>query len=269
MFKVNGVNNVLVSGGTAYGDRYTHDYSVPSDPSKKTHEWNHCFQVYGSEKITIRDFCGIGFAGDGLSMASKDVSDSSAEEPVDDVLLDNVAFIDCRRQGISIGKATNVVVQYSTCAKTNGTSPECGIDIEPESGGTTRNIHIYRCSLMDNAKNGVEILRRSGVTTPLQEVYVVECNLSENVMGAQTTSVEGVAFYSNIVRHNSATGIRINAGTTGLNITGCTFGQNYDQGGNGSSRTPFNRTGWDKSLEKDILPYNDMAQNFFGVNYYQ
>ena len=230
MFRINGVKEVLFSGGMAFGDRYEHKYVTDGlTTGQRTHEWGHCFTIYGSSKITIRDTMMANFTGDGCSMASSNQTADPGEEQVVDVLLENVISINNRRQGLSIGKASDVVVQYCTFGKTNGTSPECGIDVEPENGGTTRNIHVYRCSLIGNSKNGIEILRRAGVTTPVEEVYVVECDLSDNVIGGQASGAEGVAFFRNHVRRNSATGIRVNETAKDVNIDGNVFGFNYER----------------------------------------
>jgi len=267
LVRINGVTEVLVTGGRAFGDRYTHTYRTAGlSPAMQTHEWGHCFQVYGSNRITVRDFMASGFTGDGLSMASKNVSGGSAEEQVFDVHIDNVLFADNRRQGCSVGKACDVVISNSTFAFTNGTNPQCGIDIEPENNGEARRVHVFRCNLASNNANGILALRRSNVNSPVGEVYVVECNIVDNTNGAYISNVEGFAFYRNIVTKQSQTGLRLSPGTTGVVVQGNTFGFNYNRGGTGADRSDVTRTGVDKSVERDVLVRNDPAENSFPLN---
>ncbi len=65
-------------------------------------------------------------------------------------------FDNNRRNGLTISKVTNLLFQSGVIANTNGTSPSCGIDIEPGDGkGELQNIVIDGLTTFNNKSFGI------------------------------------------------------------------------------------------------------------------
>lgn len=269
VFALLGVNNVKVSGGTVYGDRYLHNYTtVGLSTKEQTHEWGHAMQLYGCSQVTIEDMVLRDLTGDGISMASKDVTGDSAEEQCFDIHIRGVISTNNRRQGISVGKASDVVIEGCELSYTNGTLPMCGIDIEPENRGRTDGVWIHRCLIVHNEKNAITVLKRSDVDTPLSNVNISENFMRHNMNGVYSVSVDGLNIFDNDITHNEASGINIGPGSKDVFIEGNVLGFNYNRGTAGTDRTDKEITGWNTTIQRDILPRNTTSENFIGSNRY-
>jgi parallel beta-helix repeat protein len=60
-----------------------------------------------------------------------------------------------RRQGLSVVGADGIVVKGCTFANTEGTAPECGIDVEPNPGETVTHLLITGCTVTGNRGGGI------------------------------------------------------------------------------------------------------------------
>jgi uncharacterized phage protein (TIGR02218 family) len=218
---ISGKSNVDISGGTIQGYRPLWSPIVGT-----TSEWGHCISCGNSTAVTIRDITLKDAVGDGMSIGGG----------CDDVILDNVLTDNNRRQGLSIVAGTNITVTDSTFRNTHGTSPECGIDIEPESGDVCQHITIQNCKFETNAKYGINILKRSGVTATLDDITVTGCTIGGSVSagnlsnGIVANTASNVTFSNNTISYNSATGLRCSS-VTNLTISGNTFAHNYTRNG--------------------------------------
>ncbi|HKN79616.1 MAG TPA: glycosyl hydrolase family 28-related protein, partial [Lysobacter sp.] len=129
---INDKTDVEIAGGQLVGDRDTHVYSGTS-----THEWGHGIQCLGGKRVTIRDMRISKCTGDGVCIGGA----------ASDVVVANIVSTQNRRQGLSITNCTNIKVYDSEFSFTQGTAPECGIDIEPDAGYTCSNILIQNCRM--------------------------------------------------------------------------------------------------------------------------
>ncbi len=263
ILKVNNVTQVLVTLGTLVGDREHHIFTLQKTASENTHEWGHGIQCYGASAITFRGGVIKDCCGDGASLSELDV-----HNPSNDIYFDNVISTNNRRQGISVGKSTNVIIRGGELAYTNGTAPECGIDIEPENGGSAENIYLDGVHMHHNTANGFLALQRKNVDSPVKNIFVHNCISEYNgACGIYAASVQGIDVHNNKLWHNGQTGFNVSAGCTGVHISENTFGYNYNRGGPGKARTPFAMFGVNKTVDMDILTYNT-DPNAIGRNYY-
>jgi parallel beta-helix repeat protein len=224
--------NVEIAGGRLIGDRDTHHYV-----SGSTSEWNHGVQIIGSTHVTVRDLYVAKCAGDGICIGGG----------ANDVVISNVVSTNNRRQGLSITRSYNVKVYDSEFSYTNGTSPQCGIDIEPDGTSTAHDIWIENCRLNNNAMYGINVWRRVSNTT------LKNCTIEHNgSCGAATTGCSAIHFIGNTVRYNRATGIFLREGSANCTVSGGLSYGNYTRFGI-KVRTPFNLTGWNSKVERDIL----------------
>lgn len=248
---------VEVSGGTIIGDR---DSFVPQ--SGTTSEHGHGIAVYGSDGVTIRDITLTKCVGDGISVGGHSGVGST------DVVIDNVTSSHNRRQGLSLVEVDGCLVTDSTFSDISGTSPECGIDIEPEAGQVCTNITIQNCHLTRNKKYGLNILQRAGAGT-IDGVTVIECLVDyQESNGAVTSGGTNVEFDSCTITLNSATGLKC-ANTSNLSVHDNTFKDNYTRNGIDATETAGPIVGIDSpTTDPDLLITSSASGESIGSNTY-
>jgi hypothetical protein len=225
-------SNVEIAGGRLMGDRATHHYV-----SGSTSEWNHGIQIIGCTHVTIRDLYVANCAGDGICLGGG----------ASDVRIANVVSTGNRRQGLSITRSHDIKVYDSEFSYTHGTSPQCGIDIEPDGTSTAYGIWIENCRLNNNAMYGINVWKR------VSNVTLNKCVIERNgSCGAATIYCSAVHFTGNTVRYNSATGIFLREGSSNCTVSGGLSYGNYTRLGI-KTRSPFTLTGWASKVERDIL----------------
>jgi hypothetical protein len=141
------VNNtdVIIDGGKLVGDRDTH--------LGTTGEHGMGIAVYSGSHVNIIRTVIRNCWGDGIAVGS--LSLYGAHDPSRVILIKHVISDNNRRQALTIGHANGVTVDSSTFTNTNGTAPQDGIDIEPDSD-TAQNITIKHCEIAYNHGQGVE-----------------------------------------------------------------------------------------------------------------
>ena len=241
-------SDVEIAGGQLVGDRDTHVYSTSG-----THEWGHGIQILGGKRVTVRDLRVAKCTGDGVCIGG-----SSA-----DVVIANIIATQNRRQGLSITNCTNIKVYDSEFSYTQGTSPECGIDIEPDEGYSCSNVWIENCRLNNNKKYGINIWKR------VSNVTITKCVLETNgSLGMGTYYCTGLNVIGNTFRYNSATGVVYNTSTANVSHSGNLSYGNYTRLG-AKTRTPFTLTGWSTKVERDILIRSSTGTVSIKTNNYQ
>lgn len=245
---VNGKSNVEIAGGQLIGERDTHRYT-----SGTTDEWNHGIQIVRSQHVTVRDLRVAKCTGDGVCIGGG----------ASDIVIDNIVSTGNRRQGLSITQCHNIKVYDSEFSYSKGTSPECGIDIEPDPGSTCSDIHIENCRLNNNAKYGLNIW--ANVSSVAVVKNVMEHNGS---LGMSTHGCSGISVTGNTVRYNSATGIVFNSGSRNVTHSGNLSYGNYTRLGS-QTRSPFTLTGWSSKVERDILNRSGGSSIYIKTNSYK
>jgi len=229
---INGKTDVEIAGGQLLGERDTHVYTTSS-----TDEWGHGIQILGGRRVTVRDLRVSHCTGDGVCIGGGS----------SDVVIANIVSTQNRRQGLSITNCSNIRVHESEFSHTQGTAPECGIDIEPDDGYSCSNVWIEGCRMNNNAKYGVNIWKRVSAVT------IARCMLEANgSLGMGTNGCSDLTVTHNTFRYNSATGVVYNDGTSNVaHDANLSYG-NYARLGS-VARTPFTLTGWTSKVERDIL----------------
>ena len=152
-------NCILTGPGIISGDRATHGGPVD--------EQGHGVYVnVGTHDITISNITSQNCYGDGFYIYS-DVNPSH-------ITITNVTANNNRRQGISIigcqggftgSVANGCTVTGSTFQNTNGTGPECGLDIEPNGGEIVDGVLFQNNTLQGNYGGGITVTGATGSTT--------------------------------------------------------------------------------------------------------
>jgi polygalacturonase len=209
------VSDVEISGGRIIGDRDNHLGTQG--------EWGHAIMVRGAKRVTVRDTHLSRCWGDGISIGGAMVT-GAPTIACDDVVISNVVSTGNRRQGLSIGRSTNVRVYDSEFSDTSGITPSCGIDIEPDAAdlGTTTTVHIENCLIRNNQGNGIQVYKRvTGVT-------IRDCNIRHNGgYGILTIETSEGYIALNRIEHNYLVGLMIRAKTKDYQVSANIFRNNH------------------------------------------
>lgn len=128
------VDNIILSGGIISGDKDTH--------TGDSGEWGHCISIKnGSSNIIIKDMILTQAWGDGVYL-----NDASYVD------LENLIINDNSRNGISVIKGNNIIVDGCEISHTDRTDPQSGIDLEPNinEGDVINNVFIKNCFIHNN-----------------------------------------------------------------------------------------------------------------------
>jgi len=108
----------------------------------------HGIQIIGScTNITIDGPTIEKCYGDGIYIGTSGLSNG--------ITVKNVISDGNRRQGLSITRGINILIQDCTFKNTSGTKPTSGIDIEPNNGSVIDLVTINRCTVTDNDGCGI------------------------------------------------------------------------------------------------------------------
>lgn len=202
---VHRVSDVEISGGEIEGDRDRH--------TGTTGQWGHGIMVRGASRVTIRDILIRKCWGDGISIAATPDQIASV-----DVAISNIACIDNRRQGMSIGQARGVKVYDSEFSYTSGIAPGCGIDIEADFDNPgASDTHIENCVFRYNQGNGIQVYKRCVNTT------IIRCKIeNNNGYGVLAMGAKNALIRLNHITSNGLIGVGMRASSSGCNVS-----QNY------------------------------------------
>jgi parallel beta-helix repeat protein len=198
------LHDVEIAGGHIIGERDTHIGT--------TGEWGHGILIRGSVRVTIRDIETSKNWGDGICLGA------FKQRPIqfdDDIVIYNVVARENRRQGLSIGNAINVKVYNTEFSYTNGTSPQFGIDIEPdnfkEGYHYAKNIEIVNCKIHHNQGGGIQAFHQTSI------ILMKQNEITYNGFGILTDDSFDSAISQNTIAHNRHKGLAL--ATTTNNYT--------------------------------------------------
>ena len=218
------VHDVEIAGGQIVGERDQH--------TGTTGESGHGIRIRGSSAVTIRDILISQCWGDGITAGPKPVY----KQPFiysRDVVVANVVCTGNRRNGLSIGNVIGMKVYDSEFSNTHGTSPQCGIDVEPSQttaiAGYEYNdlIWIQNCVMRANASYGINVWKQS------RRLTVTKCIIDGNKTCGMVTRglVGGSSIVGNTISNNMSTGLFIQTGTVDVDISANTSFNNYLKNG--------------------------------------
>jgi poly(3-hydroxybutyrate) depolymerase len=113
-------------------------------------EWRMGVQIRGCDSVRVFGLTVQDAGGDGFYIADTYLQNYSSN-----VLLEGVIADGSWRNGLSVISAIGLIVRNSTFSNTNGTNPQFGIDLEPDTDGhRLQGIVFENVSLLDNARGG-------------------------------------------------------------------------------------------------------------------
>ena len=170
-------------------------------------EWRHALSIRKCKNVSVKDLIVEDSGGDGIYIAGKEAGTYSS-----DIFLENIICRNNKRQGMSIISAQNVKVRNCVFEKTNGTLPEAGVDIEPNTKkDRIVNILFEECSFVHNNHSGI-MLALGSLEKESQPVSITfeSCYLSRNHVASNSyvpteifigankeNPVQGTVFFKN------------------------------------------------------------------------
>lgn len=252
------VHDVEISGGQIVGERDKHLGTEG--------EGGHGIRIRGSQRVTIRDIRISKGWGDGITVGPKP-NYKARFTYSKDVVVANVVCTQNRRNGLSIGNVIGMKVYDSEFSYTNGTAPQCGIDVEPDrdidESGYNDQVWIENCVMRGNNKFGMNVWRRA------RNLTVTKCQIIENTtLGVMTTGLTGGTFTGNYFGSNMSVGLAIKTGSTNVKVNGNTFFNNYKRQGY-IDRADFTQTGVNSKVQKDLQVGDGTSNITIGSNTYK
>lgn len=116
-------------------------------------EYRHGVFIIGATDVVIDGLQSSGNSGDGFYIGS-----NHQGKPALDVTLENCSALHNRRNGLSITAGVNISVLNCSFSYTRGTSPQFGVDIEPDTHiEPLTNIKLINVRTVANASGGISI----------------------------------------------------------------------------------------------------------------
>lgn len=203
------VDNVTISGGKLWGDRYTHDYTTIGG----THEWGHLIRfkaVHNGvvDNVEMHEATGDGFEVYGSSDRNADGTLKPNRRESFNITVKNCLINDNRRNNITIADGTNMFFEYNTIisagskndspsVKSNTTAPGVALMIESREGHhpdgnaidlweKVENIHIRNNIFEDNR---ADLVLLSG-----EKIYIYENTFKSKRNVSVSAAVNGKVY---------------------------------------------------------------------------
>lgn len=202
------VSNVEIVGGSIVGDRVKH--------TGTTGEWGFGINITASTDVTVRGTKISNCWGDGIWIGAMGTVPNIVVSS--NITINGVVSTNNRRQGLSIGPAHDVYIVNSTFSNSNGTLPQAGIDIEPQTQGTTANIRLENNILSGSKGNGLEV--HSHVSGLVVKGNTIKGNYG---FGVDTGSPNVVDVDGNLITQNGLAGVAITGTSHDVNVTNNTL----------------------------------------------
>ncbi|MEZ0600937.1 right-handed parallel beta-helix repeat-containing protein [Paraburkholderia sp. IW21] len=138
--------------------------------SARTGEWGMGISINGATNLTLSSPTTINCWGDGIYL---DNSCSGSNAYSKNITIDNHHADGCRRQGMSIGSVSGLVMNNPLWENIGGTAPGCGLDIEPSDSATVlENIKIISPTTRNCAGPGIQVELGSFAGTQAKKVSI-------------------------------------------------------------------------------------------------
>jgi len=224
ILRISNASDVVIVGGVLQGERYAH--------LGRTGEWGMGVYVEKSHGVVIKNLISKDNWGDGFYVAGAS----------SDVRFCSVVADGNRRQGLSIVSAENILVKNSIFINTKGTSPEAGIDIEPNEAQSVSRVNIINSKILRNNGSGVAAYASSQKRKSLiSNIRIEDSEIAGNLRaGIMMVDVSGFHILKNVIEKNNANAIFLDKSTRSGVVKGNRLGKNgiglnagiVDQGAN-------------------------------------
>lgn len=198
LFTIDNVTNITLYGYGVSWLMQKSDYSNASLYNKSEHR--HGLAIYDSSFITIYNVAIAQTGGDGVYISGVDAPNYASSH----ITLSHVTCADNYRQGLSVISVDDLVVDSCSFRVTNGTSPQAGVDLEPNSAKQSLSrVRFVGCTAKGNTGNGFQFwLGKFDSTTKPVDVYFSECHVdggqsSAYAVGGVKSGLRGQIVFNN------------------------------------------------------------------------
>ena len=225
-------SNIALVGGTIIGDRVARNLPTYINGSGSDFEVGNGVAIGTGSGMILLGVTSKNNCNDGFYIYNN----------VSNVLISDCVSDNNRRQGCSLVYCNGVVIQYSTFSNTNGNDPACGLDFEPNSGSTVKNVQVIGCNIFGNAGGGIAGggSTKNGPTGNgtafCTDCVVTGCTITGNggsnyqLGGIAWDESERISFTNNTISKNKGDGIWIDYYSMNFKITGNTITSNQGDG---------------------------------------
>lgn len=162
MMRVHNAKDVTILNGNLIGDRYIH--------RGKEGEWGMGISIRGSNNIVVKNTKVSNCWGDGIYIGRLEKLSSNIH--IKSCFIDNN-----RRNGLSVISAKKLKVTNCVFSNTNGTDPQCGVDIEPNnSEDILRDISFENNFTFNNYHSGFLIYLDQSPSSEKSEKVTININ---------------------------------------------------------------------------------------------
>lgn len=189
-------------GGRVVGDR--------NDHTGVGGEWGMGLSIRGSTNIRIRDLLAEDCWGDGFYIGA-----TARQRYSQDIILQRTKAIRSRRNGLSLISARGFLCEDHESIGTNGTAPQAGVDIEPNSPGEfLEDITFQRTTTRESVGIGFGMyLNALADSENAVSIRVVDCVDNGSAIGFSIASARNFAGRIDLIRPKT-----VNAGQNGICI---------------------------------------------------
>lgn len=199
----NAFNDTLdPSGETGYVTTNYTFYKIVNGKWKavNTCESCHGINIHECYNVTISNITIEKCAGDCIYIGYRNT-------PANEIKFINLTLDNGRRQGISITSAENVLIDNCRISNINGTSPQSGIDIEPNADSFITNLVIRNTIITRINGGGIEVMNAkiNGLDNILIENILIDgCKYG---IGNRKLDVNGLTIRNVTIKNNNTYGI--------------------------------------------------------------
>lgn len=152
LINVNDKSNINIIGYKATFIMNKQEYVDLADS-----EFRHGISLNSATNIVIEGLTILDTGGDGI-IVTRSFQPNSLKNYCENVLIKNCRFSNNYRQGLSVTSAKDLTILNCEFSDTNGTLPEDGIDLEPDTPGERlENILIKDCRIFNNFGNAIQL----------------------------------------------------------------------------------------------------------------
>ncbi len=173
LFSVIGVENIIIEGYGATFQMRRDLYVQEENPGAG----RHVIALRGCKNVKVKGMTVKNGGGDGIYIGS---SNELEKWYCEDILIKDVNSINNYRCGMGVPSAKNLTIEGCTLQGTNGTSPECGIDFEPNgSWEYMSDIKVRDCTFINNKTDEIIISCRGLDSNDEISILIEDCDVSK------------------------------------------------------------------------------------------
>lgn len=269
VFRISGstTTNVTLDGGALILDRTSGDLSGETGFGVAIRS--------GANDVRVLDMTITDSFGDAVYLGGS--------TPVANVEIRGCKLRNCRRNNLSIVHAAGVLVADCEFTDANGTSPQAGVDIEPNEGYTITDVQIVNCYTTGNAGSGLNIIsgvagRTAGVAATrriavancvgidntgwainigsVDEITVTGCVANGNIGGIAATDIRQGTIANCVAKANDGYGIYVESA-----LSVAVSGNSAHGNGSDGFRMRGDAAGGDVAFERCTVTGNTASGN--------